>query len=125
MYHSEFLALLTKHNKEYCEKSPDLPPQWSINCVGHIRSNTGACPITYLYDMEKGKFSGGKSWYPPDDWREAAEVMGMPSDRAREIMKSADASDGHDVPLRKQLLSACLLVDKAYLTIKEVNHEVE
>ena len=114
MYHADFLKLLEKHNKEYREKSPDLPPQWSINCIGHIRACHGACPITHVYDMERGRFSGGESWYPPDDWSEAAAIMGMPSDKAKEVMMAADASDGHDVDLRKQILAACNLVDKAY-----------
>lgn len=117
MYHDEFLALLTKHNKEYREKSPDLPPQWNINCIGHIRTNNGACPITHIFDMEKGtgRFQSIESHYPPNHWSVCARDMGMPSDKAKEVMMAADASDGHDVDLRKQILAACNLVDKAYL----------
>ena len=126
MYPSEFLDLLTKHNREYHECPHKIPPQWSINSVGHIRHTSGACPITYLYDMERERFSGGESWYPPDDWSEAAAVMGMPSDKARQIMMAADASCGHYVSIRKDLLAACLLQDRAYpKALEESEYDVQ
>ena len=75
--------------------------KWRINDLQEIRTACLECPVTYVCAMEE------KGDYEPGDYDDAADMLGLDTMVAHDIVLAADRFGEYDQDLRQKLKDAC------------------
>ena len=115
----EFLTVLKEYNRAYYEFNPHATcPYWELKSGGRIRGGVEVhCPITFVWERRCYDEEVPERFLETDDYREAAEDLGLDLDFADHVVASADKSPGprffhFDGELRDDLLDACYLTEE-------------